>query len=60
MTLPLFDFAKSKKHVSGIRRRTLKMILEAGRSSMPNEFGAILRSEGDVIDQLWLIPGTES
>ncbi len=60
MTVPLFDLTKSKKQVRGIRRRTLKMILEAGRSSMPNEFGAILRAEGDVIDQLWLIPGTES
>lgn len=60
MTLSLFDFTKSKKQVRGIRRRTLKMILEAGRSSLPNEFGAILRAEGEVIDQLWLIPGTES
>jgi proteasome lid subunit RPN8/RPN11 len=58
--LPLFDFTKGKEQVTGIRKRTLKMILEAGRSSLPNEFGAILRAEEGVINQLWLLPGTES
>ena len=58
--MPLFDFTKGKKQVHGIRRRTLQMILEAGRSSYPNEFGAILKAEEGVINQLWLLPGTES
>lgn len=58
--MPLFDFSKDKKPVHGIRRRTLKMILEAGKSSHPNEFGAILKAEEGVINQLWLLPGTES
>lgn len=58
--MPLFDFTKGKEQVTGIRKRTLKMILEAGRSSLPNEFGAILRAEEGVINQLWLLPGTES
>ena len=58
--MPLFDFTKGKKQVHGIRKRTLKMILEAGNSSYPNEFGAILRAEEGVINQLWLLPGTES
>jgi proteasome lid subunit RPN8/RPN11 len=58
--VPLFDFTKNKQQVHGIRKRTLKMILEAGRSSLPNEFGAILRAEEGVINQLWLLPGTES
>lgn len=46
--------------MKSIRRRTLKMILEAGKSSFPNEFGAILRAEKGVITELMLIPGTES
>lgn len=58
--MPLFDFTKGKQQVHAIRKRTLKMILEAGRSSLPNEFGAILKAEEGVINQLWLLPGTES
>jgi proteasome lid subunit RPN8/RPN11 len=36
------------------------MILEASRSSYPNEFAAILRAEDRVITELLLLPGTLS
>ncbi|MHB8358017.1 MAG: Mov34/MPN/PAD-1 family protein [Thermoplasmataceae archaeon] len=41
-----------------IRRRTLSMIMEASRDSMPKEFGALLRAEGDIIYEIALMPGT--
>jgi len=44
--------------VHSIRKRTLKMILEASNSSYPNEFGAILRAKKGVIHELILLPGT--
>ncbi len=43
---------------TAIRRKTLRMILEASRDSYPNEFGAILRAEGGVIHEILLVPGT--
>lgn len=59
--MPLFDFTKDKRaNVRSIKKRTLKMIMEASKSSYPNEFGAILRAEEGVIDELLLVPGTES
>jgi proteasome lid subunit RPN8/RPN11 len=58
--VPLFDFTKRMEPVRGIRRRTLKMILEASKSQYPNEFGAMLKAEKGVIRELWLLPGTES
>ncbi len=58
---PLFDFSKDERaKVYAIRRRTLRMILEASKSSYPREFGALLRAEKGVINELLLIPGTES
>jgi len=60
--LPIFDlFSKDERaNVHSIRKRTLKMILEASNSSYPNEFGAILRAKKGVIYELILLPGTES
>lgn len=59
MTVPLFDFSKDDRaNVHSIRRRTLKMILEASKSSFPEEFGAILRAKKGVIHELILLPGT--
>jgi len=47
------------RRVTGIRKNTLKMILEASRDTYPNEFGAILRVDDDgVIAELLLLPGT--
>lgn len=50
--MPLFQ------RPTGIRRKTLRMILSASKDSYPYEFGAILRAEGGVITELLLIPGT--
>ena len=36
------------------------MAFEASRDSHPMEFGALLRRNGDVIDELLLLPGTVS
>jgi proteasome lid subunit RPN8/RPN11 len=34
------------------------MILEASRESYPNEFGALLRAEGETVSEVLLLPGT--
>jgi len=61
MTLPLFDFSKDQRaNIRGIRKRVLKMILEASKDSIPNEFGALLRAKDGVIKELILLPGTEA
>ena len=59
--MPLFDRSKDDRaNVHSIRRRVLKMILEASKSSYPEEFGAFLRAEKGVIKELILLPGTVS
>jgi len=45
-------------NIWGIRRDVLETILEAARSSAPEEFGAVLRAEEGVITELLLVPGT--
>jgi proteasome lid subunit RPN8/RPN11 len=49
-----------KKQVQGIARDTLDFILEASRSSMPNEFAGLLQVDKDVITEVLILPGTES
>ncbi len=46
--------------VKGIARDTLKFILEASRSSMPEEFAGLLQAEDGVITEVLILPGTES
>jgi proteasome lid subunit RPN8/RPN11 len=59
--LGLFKFSKdARSNVHSIKKRTLKMILEASKSSYPEEFGAFLRAEKGVIHELILLPGTVS
>jgi len=59
--LPFFDlFKDDRANVRAIKKRTLKMILEASKSSFPNEFGGMMRADEGVIDELLLVPGTES
>ena len=48
------------KKVVAIRRKTLRMILEASKDTYPKEFAAILRAEEGVITELLLLPGTIS
>ncbi|MBI5001094.1 MAG: Mov34/MPN/PAD-1 family protein [Euryarchaeota archaeon] len=48
------------QHIKAIRRKALRMILSAGRDSLPNEFGTALRAQGGVITELILVPGTLS
>ena len=48
------------KKVVAIRRKTLRMILEASKDTYPKEFAAILRAEEGVIEELLLLPGTVS
>ncbi|MFQ5838817.1 MAG: Mov34/MPN/PAD-1 family protein [Thermoplasmata archaeon] len=47
-----------RQRVRSIRRETLEMILEASRGSYPNEFGAMLRAEGEAVSEILLLPGT--
>lgn len=59
--MPLFDFTKDDRaNIHSIRKRTLRMILEASKSQFPEEFGALLRAEKGVIHELILLPGTVS
>jgi proteasome lid subunit RPN8/RPN11 len=46
--------------VRSIKKRTLRMIMAASKSQYPEEFGAMLRAEGAVINELMLLPGTVS
>lgn len=41
-----------------IPRGVLELILHASRSSYPNEFGAMIRGEGNKIKEILLLPGT--
>ncbi len=50
----------SRKQVQGIARDTLEFILEASRSSMPEEFAGLLQADKDIITEVLIIPGTES
>ena len=43
-----------------IAKDTLKFMLEASKSSSPNEFAGMLSATGDVITDVVLVPGTES
>lgn len=56
----LFRIKDPRANITGIRKKVLKMIMAASKSSYPNEFGAILRAEKGVITELMLLPGTES
>ena len=59
--MPLFDFSKDDRaNVDHIKAKTLRMIMEASKSSYPSEFAAFLRAEGRVIKELMLLPGTVS
>ena len=49
-----------KSKVTGIARDLLRTLLEAGKSSHPHEFAALLRAEGGVITDVLLVPGTTS
>lgn len=59
--MPLFGGGKDERaNVHSIKKRVLRMILEASKSSYPEEFGAFLRAEKGVIKELVLLPGTVS
>jgi len=49
-----------RKTVSGIARDTLTFILEASKSTHPHEFAGLLRSDGRIITEVLLVPGTTS
>lgn len=49
-----------KRPVKGIARDTLKFILEASRSTSPEEFAGLLQADDDIITEVLILPGTES
>jgi proteasome lid subunit RPN8/RPN11 len=56
--VPLGLFKDDRANVDRIKKKTLKMILEASKSTYPEEFGTILRASKGVINELILLPGT--
>lgn len=62
--LPFFSRRRVGGRASGeiryIRLRVIEAVMEASKSSLPNEFAAGLRASGDTITELTLIPGTKS
>lgn len=56
----LFKKKKIEDFIVGLKKETLTTILEASKSSYPNEFAAILRAENKVITEILLLPGTIS
>jgi proteasome lid subunit RPN8/RPN11 len=52
--------AFGKRSVTGISRDVLTFILEASKSTHPHEFAGLLRSDGKVISEVLLVPGTTS
>ncbi len=48
------------KKIMGIAKDTLNFILEASRSTHPNEFVGLLQTEKEVIANIILLPGTIS
>ena len=57
--MPFLDlFKDDRANVRSIKKKTLRMILEASKSSYPEEFGALMRARKSVIDELILLPGT--
>ncbi len=48
------------KGVWRIKRELLEMIMEASKSSYPDEFGAFLRAKNRIIYELVMLPGTLS
>jgi len=46
--------------VRGIRKETLRLLLQMGRDAHPNEFIAVLTERDGVIDEVNLLPGTVS
>jgi proteasome lid subunit RPN8/RPN11 len=49
-----------RKKVEGISRDALTFILEASKSTHPHEFAGLLRSDGRLISEVLLVPGTTS
>jgi len=45
-------------NVRGIRKDTLRLLLQMGRDAHPNEFVAILTEQDGLIDAVNLLPGT--
>jgi proteasome lid subunit RPN8/RPN11 len=50
----------ARRKIWGIEADVLKMINEASRESLPNEFVAALRAENGVITEILLFPGSRS
>lgn len=48
--------SRLKRKVTKIEREVLEMVFESAKSSHPQEFGAVLRAEGDTITEILLVP----
>lgn len=43
-----------------VRKGVIELVMESSKSSLPNEFAAILKAKKDVIYEIALLPGTIS
>lgn len=61
--MPMFSRRRSVRagpEIRFIRMQVLEAVMEAARSSLPNEFAAGLRASGDTIYELTIMPGMKS
>jgi len=49
-----------RRKVDGIARDTLEFILEASKAMTPDDFASLLIAEDKVVDDVIILPGTES
>lgn len=63
IVMPMFSRRRTRRAgmvIRSIRLQVLESVMDAARSSLPNEFAAGLRASGDTIVELTIIPGTKS
>lgn len=41
-----------------IRKKVLQMVMEASKDTHPNEFGAFLKAENEIVYEIAVLPGT--
>jgi proteasome lid subunit RPN8/RPN11 len=49
---------RSTMNIRGIRQELLSLLLEMGRENHPNEFVALIRERGGIMEEVNLLPGT--
>ena len=58
--MPFFKKRAEIQRVESITAPTIELIMEASKTSLPNEFAGFLRAEKGTIEEVLLLPGTFS